>query len=93
MKSPVKRHLEIVARMPVQAHSPRGYVEVERAESGDISVRLRNGALRRLNSEELAAEIGAGLEAALREYSRQSHEVRRRLVGADFERDVLGVVE
>lgn len=93
MQSAMTRHLEIVEKMPVHAASPRGYVEVDRAESGDITVKLRNAALRRLNRDELAAEISAGLMAALREYSRKSHEVRQRLVGADFERETLGVVE
>jgi hypothetical protein len=93
MKSPAERHLELAERIPVRAGSPRGYVEVERAETGDISVKLRNAALRRLNHEELAKEIAGALEAALSEYSRKSHEIRRRLVGADFERDILGVVE
>ncbi|WP_213450492.1 hypothetical protein [Rhizomonospora bruguierae] len=93
MKSAAERHVELVERLPVHATSARGYVEVDRAENGDISVKLRNQALRRLNHEELAAEISGGLEAALREYSRKSHETRRRLVGADFERDILGVAE
>lgn len=93
MKSAAERHVELVERVPVHAESPRGYVQVDRAESGDISVKLRNAALRRLNHEELATEIAGALEAALGEYSRNSHEIRRRLVGADFERDVLGVVE
>jgi hypothetical protein len=87
------RHLEIVEKMPVHAVSPRGYVEVNRSDTGEITVKLRNGALRRLNRDELAAEISAALTAGLNEYSRKSHEVRQRLVGADFERETLGVVE
>jgi hypothetical protein len=91
MQSAIDRHLEIAERLPVHATSPRGYVEVDRSEKGDISVKLRNGALRRLNRDELASEIAGGLEAALRDYSEKSHEARRRLVGADFERTVVGV--
>ena len=54
---------------PVYGRSPDGYVEVRRDARGEISVHIREGALRELTHRQLTAEIRGALAAAVSDYS------------------------
>jgi hypothetical protein len=66
---------------PVHGRSPGGWAEVRRDARGEISVRIRDGALRELTHEQLTAEIRGALAAAVADYSQISDRLFRRWGG------------
>lgn len=85
MLTRAEQYRQAVDHMPIDAESPRGFVEVSRNDRGEVSVRLRRGALGRLDDRELSQEIQGGLAAALDEYARRARELRRHYFVASAE--------
>lgn len=85
MSSLLDRYEEAIRRLPVTATSPDGWVSVHRDESGEVTVRLRSGALHRLTEPGLAAELQAALSNAYRMYREECRQQRRKIFGSDFD--------
>jgi hypothetical protein len=66
---------------PVHGRSPGGWVEVRRDALGEISVSIRDGALRELTHDRLTAEIRGALAAAVADYAQISHRLFQRWAG------------
>ncbi|MFC6021850.1 hypothetical protein ACFP2T_37525 [Plantactinospora solaniradicis] len=66
---------------PVRGRSPRGYVEVQRDDRGEINVLIERGAFGQLTHKELTNEVHGALTAALHDYSRTSERLFQRWGG------------
>jgi hypothetical protein len=81
MTTPLERLRAERDASPVQGRSPDGWVEVRRDARGEISVSIRDGALRELTHAQLTAEIRGALTAAVADYSRISDRLFQRWGG------------
>jgi hypothetical protein len=82
MLSPIEQFRTELEASPVRGRSPEGWVEVERDERGEISVRVEPGAFRSLTHRQLTDEIRGALTAAVTDYSKTSDRLFQRWGGA-----------
>jgi hypothetical protein len=74
--SKLDRYFAAVAGIRAAGTSTEGWVSVTRHPDGDLDVRIRPGMIRRLTADQIAAEIRAGLLAALADHRRQYRQLR-----------------
>ncbi|MGA8117203.1 MAG: hypothetical protein WCA46_26515 [Actinocatenispora sp.] len=86
MKTLLEQYNEAVDRLPVTVKSPDGWVTVSRSDTGNLSVRLRQGAATRLTERQLTAEVRGALTSAYLTYRTKCRELRRQIIGPDVDK-------
>jgi hypothetical protein len=85
MQTRAEKYRETLDHLPINGESPRGFVQVQRNDRGEVTVTVRRGTFAQLTEAELAREIHGGLDAALQEYARKGRELRRQFFVASAE--------
>ena len=87
-----KRYRELVAEAVATGDSRRGTVRVGNRGITEWKVRIADGTLGRLSSQEFTGELGSALQAMLRELFVKRGQLRREAYGVPVANDELGTV-